>query len=229
MEDYKSGHRDRMKKKYAEQGAGAFYDYQLLEMLLFYAIPRKDVKPIAKELLEKFGSMDNLLTADIQQISSVKGVGESTALLIKLVADINKNAIDGREKQIPVRSVKQASEYFKKLLENETKERFAVMLLDNGSKLQYSGIIGEGTFGMAEVPMKTLTRLVSDHHATGLIIAHNHPKGFAEPSDADIDITLVIRDFMKKLDVSLRDHIIIGANGVYSMRSDLRYNHYFHK
>lgn len=227
MEDNKAGHRDRVKKKYYDKGEGAFYDYELLEMLLFYSIPRKDTKDIAKELLKKFGSLDNLLNSDIQQIITVDGVGKETAILIKLTADIYKRALDGREKQITVRNTNQASEYFRKLLENEPKEKFAVILLDNGNKVQYSGVVAEGTFGMAAVSMQKLTQLINYHNATGIIIAHNHPKGIAKASDADINTTLEIRNFMKKIGVVLLDHIIIGSNRSYSMRADPDCKEYF--
>ena len=229
MDDYKAGHRKRVKEKYSEKGEGAFYDYQLLEMLLFYSIPRRDTKEIAKRLLDKFGSMDNLLNADIKQIITVKDVGEETAILIKLVADISKRALDGREKQVAVKSVKQAGEYFQRLLENEPKEKFAVLLFDNGNRVQFGGIIDGGTVGAMDMSMNNLAQLILVHQATGLIIAHNHPKGIAKASGADVSATLTIRDFVRRLGVKLIDHIIIGSNGIYSMRSDLEYNHYFHE
>lgn len=226
MED-NTGHRKRVKEKYSKQGEGAFYDYELLEMLLFYSIPRKDTKHIAKALLKKFGSMDNLLNADVLQISSVDEVGTETARLIKLVVDINKRALDSREKQTAVTSGKQAGEYFRRLLENEATEKFAVMLMDNGGKIIYSGIISEGTVSMADVSIRKLTNLVLIYGPTSLIIAHNHPRGLAEASDSDVNTTLAIREFMKKLEVTLSDHIIIGENGVYSMRHDINCNKYF--
>ncbi|MCH5317217.1 MAG: RadC family protein [Eubacterium sp.] len=227
MDDYKAGHRKRVKEKYAKKGEGAFYDYELLEMLLFYSIPRKDTKEIAKRLLSTFGSMDNLLNADIMQTATVEEVGTQTAILIKLVADISKRALDDREKQIAVKGVDQAGEYFQKLLKNEAVEKFAVLLLDNGNRVQFSGIIDGGTGGAMDISMNKLAQLIIVHQATGLIIAHNHPKGIAKASGADVSATLTIRDFVKKIGVKLMDHIIIGSNGVYSMRSDLEYNHYF--
>lgn len=208
-------------------GECAFYDYQLLEMLLFFSIPRRDTKPIAKELLEIFGSMDDLLNANIEQISSVKGVGPETARLIKLAGDVYKRALDGREKQTAIHGIKEAGAYFRRLLENEPKEKFAAMLLNNGGKLQFSGILDECSMERSDVPIIKLTELVSSRRASVIVIAHNHPDGIAEPSAADINTTLVIMDFLKKLDAVLADHVIIGANGVYSMRSDPEYNHYF--
>ena len=228
MED-NAGHRKRVKEKYSSQGERAFYDYELLELLLFYSIPRKDTKHIAKALLNKFGTMDNLLNADVLQITSVEEVGIETARLIKLVADVNKRALDSREKQTAVTSEKQAGEYFRKLLQNESTEKFAVMLLNNGGRAIYSGIIGEGTEGRADVPIKSLTNLVLIYQPASVIIAHNHPRGIASPSDSDVNVTLTIRDFLKKFEVTLGDHIIIGDNGVYSMRCDIQYNNYFEK
>ena len=227
MENQAAGHRERMKKKYSENGEGAFYDYQLLEMLLFFSIPRKDTKPIAKELLEVFGSMDDLLNASIEQITAVKGVGPETARLIKLSGDIYKRSLDSKEKQTAIGGIKEAGSYFRKLLENEQTEKCAVMMLNNGGKLQFSGILGECSMDTPDVPLMKMAKLISSRRASVIVIAHNHPNGIAEPSAADISTTLMIMDFLNKLDAVLADHVIVGTNGTYSMRCDPEYNHYY--
>lgn len=227
MADHKEGHRKRVKTKYFEKGESAFFDYELLEMLLFYSIPRKDTKDIAKALLEKFGSVDNVLNADIRQLKTVEGIGKDSACLIKLVADLRERAIDSRKKQITIRGIAQAGEHFRKLLANETKENFAAMVLDNGNRIQFFGIVKEGSIGTVDAPLRELTYLVTDKLATGIIIAHNHPKGVAKPSAADVNVTIKIRDFMKTLGVVLLDHIIIGSNDVYSMHADPQFKKFF--
>lgn len=216
-----------MKTKYSQQGDGAFYDYQLLEMLLFYSIPRKDTKPFAKELLKTFGSLNNLQNASIQQITSVKGIGEETARLIKLTGDIYKRAIARKAKEITIGGTNEAAEYFKTLLENEKTEKIALMLLNNGGKLQFCDIIGDGSPEKADLPIMKITELVYTHRATTVIIAHNHLKRLAKPSAADISQTQTLITFMKTLGAALEDHVIIGSNGVYSMRSDPEYVDYF--
>lgn len=227
MKDPRTGHRERMKNKYSEQGDGAFYDYQLLEMLLFYSIPRKDTKPIAKALLETFGSMSNLQKASIQQISSVKGVGEETARLIKLTGDIYKRALDSKGNEPIVSGLRRTGEYFRVLLENEPTAKFAIMLLNNGGKLQFCDIIGDGSPETDDIPIMKITELVSARRASTVIIAHNHPKGRSKPSAADISKTQALIAFMKSLGAVLADHIIIGTDGIYSMRSDPEYVNYF--
>ena len=227
MADRKEGHRNRVKTKYFEKGEGAFFDYELLEMLLFYSIPRKDTKDIAKALLEKFGSLDNVLNADIRQLTTVEGIGRESACLIKLVADLRERALDSRERQITIRSREQVIERFRKLLEEEPKENFAAMVLDNGNRIQFCGIVKEGSLGAVDAPLRELTYLVADKLATGIIIAHNHPKGVAKPSMADVNVTIRIRDFMKTLCVVLLDHVIIAPNGVYSMHADPQFKKFF--
>lgn len=218
-----------MKTKYSQQGDGAFYDYQLLEMLLFYSIPRRDTKPIAKELLETFGSMNNLQKASIQQITSVKGVGEETARLIKLTGDIYKRALARKAKEITIGGTNDVAEYFKTLLENEKTEKFALMLLNNGSKLQFCDIIGDGSPEKADLPIMKITELVYTHRATTVIIAHNHLKCITEASASDIAQTQALFRFMDSLGILLADHIIVGTNGAYSMRTDPECVNYFQK
>lgn len=218
-----------MKTKYSRQGDGAFYDYQLLEMLLFYSIPRRDTKPLAKELLETFGSLNALQNANIQQISSVKGVGEETARLIKLTGDIYKRAIDGKGKEITIHGTAEAAKYLEKLLENETAEKFALLLLNNGGKLQFCGIIGDGSPEKADLPIMKITELVTARRATNVVIAHNHLRRVTRPSGADIDQTQVLNNFMNSLGAVLEDHVIVGTNGAYSMRTDPECVNYFKK
>lgn len=227
MDDYVKGHRQRMKEKYLEDGAGAFHDYQLLELCLFYSIPRVDVKRIAKDLLAEFGSLDNLLSATPHQLMSVEGVGENTAILLNLIRNINKKAIHNGKSALSITSYKAAVDYFEDMFAFEENERFAVMLLDNLNKVKLCRFVGEGIVNVAEVPMRIMTRYAMACNASGMIIAHNHPRGIALPSEPDVNVTLKIRDFMKTLGVTLYDHVIIGQDGAYSMRSSARYNQYF--
>lgn len=227
MEDRKTGHRERMKTKYSQQGDSAFYDYQLLEMLLFYAIPRRDTKPIAKELLDVFGSLHNLQKASIEQITSVKGVGEETARLIKLTGDIYKRALDDKSRETTIHRLSQAGEYFKTLLENEPTEKYAIMLLNNGGKIQFIDIIGDGSPETGDMPIMKIVELVTARRASTVIIAHNHPNGDSKPSAADISKTQALIAFMKTLGAMLADHMIIGSDGIFSMRSDPEYVDYF--
>ena len=229
MEDRKTGHRERMKTKYSERGDSAFYDYQLLEMLLFYSIPNEDTELLAKSLLDKFGSLDLLLNEDIEQIAFSDGADKDDARLIKLVADIGRRAHSDIENLRSAKSIDDAADYFNRLLGSEPEENFAVMLLDSGNKVKYSGIISKGSVNTANVTMMKLTQLVLDNGAKALVIAHNHPNGIAKPSDTDKETTASIRDFMNRLGVALIDHIIIGADGIYSMRSDPNHRKYFIK
>lgn len=229
MAAYNADNRKQMKKDYSELGASAFDDHQLLEMLLFYSAPREDTGLLAGELLDRFGSLDNLLNADIEQIAPFGDSKEESARLIKLAADIGRRAHSDIENLRAAKGTEDAAEYFKRLLGSEPEENVAVMLLDGSNKVKYSGIISEGSVNTVNVTMMKLTRLVLDNGAKALIIAHNHPNGVATASKADAETTASIKIFMNRLGVALIDHIIVGSDGVYSMRSDSAYSKYFSK
>lgn len=229
MENHNADNRKRMKEEYSEPGGGAFEDSQLLEMLLSYSVPHENTALLAKSLLDKFGSLDNLLNADMAQIAPSDSREAEAARLIKLTADIGRRAHSDIKNLRSAKDVDEAAEYFTQLLGSKPEENFAVMLLDSGNKVKYSGIISEGSVNTANVTMLKLAQLVLNNGAKTLIIAHNHPNGIAKPSDTDINTTNSIRDFMNKLGVTLTDHIIVGADSVYSMRHDSAHGKYFAK
>lgn len=228
FDDYTAGHRKRVKEKYLEKGANAFQnDYEFLELALFYSIPQKDVKSIAKKLINEFGSLENVLEASPSQLMKVSGVGEHTAVLLSLIRDINKRAASTRKNYREIKNFDMALDYFANMFEFEENEKFAVLFLDNMNKPVFSKILCEGIVNTAQVPIRLMTRYAIDSNAANLIISHNHPHGAAVPSAADVEVTLNIRNFMKAIGVKLIDHIIVGENEVFSMRSSMEYNAFF--
>lgn len=225
--NYAIGHRERMRSKYLEEGAGAFHDYQLLEMALFYSIPQKDVKGLAKRLIEEFGSLENVLGASPQQLMRINGVGERTAVLLRLMRDINKSAAKTRMNYKEITNYEMALDYFKNMFELEENEKFAVLFFDNKNKPVFSKILSEGIVNTTQVPIRLMTQYAIDSNASNIMIAHNHPHGSAKPSAADIEVTLNIRNFMKTIGVRLIDHIIVGETEILSMRSMMEYNTFF--
>lgn len=230
MNDYKSGHRNRIKAKYLENSANLVYDYEVLELLLTYAIPRKDVKPIAKELLSRFGSLDKVLSASREQLCSVNGIGENSAILIKLVRDINSRCAKSRNDKVKQLSTEQeAKEYFENILASESKELFLLASLDNSGRIIACHTIASGDINHIDINPRNIVETVLLDNAARVVIAHNHPFGTQEPSVNDIDFTLNVRNILSSVNVRLTDHIIVGESGSLSMRGDRRFSRYFAK
>ena len=230
MSDYMAGHRDRLRRKYLENSANLVYDYEVLELLLTYAIPRKDVKPIAKELLERFGSIEKVFSPSARQLSAIKGIGPNTAVLITLVKDIQSRCEKSKNENVKyVESSKSAVEYFKNLLKSETREKFLAASIDNSNRIISCRTLASGDMNHIDINPRDIIETVLLDNASRVIIAHNHPGGMAEPSAADIDLTLNVRNILTSVNVELSDHIIIGENSALSMRESYRYSKYFTK
>lgn len=228
MTDYTQGHRERLRAKYADSSSHFVNDYELLELLLTYAIPRKDVKPIAKKLLDAFGTLDNILDADVKALVNISGVGEKTAVLINLVREINKRADISRNNHIICfDSVADITEYFKNLLTLEKNEKIIVVTLDSMNRIIAKHEVAEGTANFTVINPKKILEVILMDNPCGVVIAHNHPKGNMEFSSNDIDFTLKIRDLLNVIGIVLEDHIVVGEDGAISMRSSKLYAQFF--
>ncbi len=230
MNDHTAGHRSRLKEKYLENSTSLVYDYEALELLLTYAIPRKDVKPLAKDLLAHFGSIDKVFSAGARQLAAVKGVGPNTAVLLTLVKDIQARCEKSRNENVKyVADSKSAADYFWNLLRSETREKFLIASIDNSNRIISCRTVASGDINHIDINSRDILENVLLDNASRAIIAHNHPSGIAEPSAADIDFTLNVRNILSSVNVELSDHIIVGESGVLSMRDSNRYSKYFVK
>lgn len=230
MEDHKSGHRNRLKAKYLENSANLVYDYEVLELLLTYAIPRKDVKPVAKELVERFGTLEKVFQANEKQLCSVSGIGKNAALLITLVRDIHIRCNKSKNSNIKyLSSADCAAEYFKNLLSSQPKENFMIACLDNSNRIIACHTVAQGDINHIDINPRDIIETVLLDNASRVIMAHNHPAGKAEPSANDVDFTLNVRNILSSVNIKLTDHIIVGENEALSMRASLRFSHYFTK
>ncbi len=214
------GHRARLRAKFMERGAGALADYELLELYLFNSIPRKDTKPLAKELIDKFGSFAEVITADPEELVKHKGVSE------KIVADLKMlQAAAGRLSKIqlldkPILSSWSAlMDYCRAEMQFEAKEQFRVLFLDKKNRLIEDEILGRGTVDRAPVYPREVIKRALDLSATALILAHNHPSGDPTPSQSDIDMTQKIINAGKTMGIVVHDHIIIGRNDIVSFKT----------
>ena len=214
------GHRDRLRTRLVTRGADALEDYELLETLLFAFIPRRDVKPVAKALLTRFGSLSALLAARPCDLTKVAGVGETVAAYIKATSEIGARATREALKARPVISSWAAlQDYVRRELQHERREQFRVLFLDRKNQLIEDEIMGYGTVDHAPVYPREIARRALELHASSLILVHNHPSGDPTPSRPDIDMTREVIDALDALDITVHDHLIAARGGVLSFRA----------
>ncbi len=214
-----SGHRDRLRQRFREAGAGALADYELLELLLFRSIPRADTKARAKALLKRFGSFAEVLGAPEHLLREVEDVGEGAALDLKIIAaaaqKMTRDAIRGRE---VLSSWEQMLNYVKAAMAFESREQFRILFLDKKNALIADEVQQTGTVDHTPVYPREVVRRALELSATAIILTHNHPSGDPSPSRADIEMTKTIVQTAKPLGIAVIDHLIIGRNGVVSMK-----------
>jgi len=214
------GHRDRLRARFAESGANALADYELLELYLFNSQPRRDVKPIAKALIARFGSFAEAVSAPISNLTEVKGVSAKTALDLKILQagalKLGQESILGR----PVLSSWSALlDYCRSAMQFESKEQFRVLFLDKKNRLIADEIMGHGTVDRAPVYPREVVKRALELSATAIILAHNHPSGDPTPSHSDIEMTNNIIGAAKALGVAVHDHLIIGRDSTISFKT----------
>lgn len=214
-------HRKRLKKKFSESGVFAFHDYEVLELLLSYAIPQKDVKPLAKELLNTFGSLKGVMDAEKDSLEKVKGIGLHTAILIKLIKEMGILYLKEKAREKPqITCTSELIDYCKTYMGGLKDERFCVIYLDAQNRLTDIETIQEGIVNQAVVyPRKVLENALKQK-ASAVILVHNHPSGQVKPSDADIRLTKTIQETARILDIIVHDHLIIGENRFFSFREE---------
>ncbi|MBN8647767.1 MAG: DNA repair protein RadC [Caulobacterales bacterium] len=220
MDSNNSGHRDRLRERFLKAGSDAFSDHELLELLLFGVILRRDVKPLAKALLVRFGSLNHLIGAPIADIMQVKGIGESAAIHIKSLHAILLRAGQQELENKPIMNSWSALlSYLKLSLANETREQFRVLFLNNKLKLISDEIMGDGTIDHAPVYPREIARRALELAASSIILVHNHPSGDPKPSGNDISMTRKIIQSLQAIEVEVHDHIIVGSQGTVSMKA----------
>jgi len=215
------GHRERLKKKFVQSGVSAFHDYEVLELMLGYAIPQKDVKPLAKDLLETFGGIRGLLDADITALCAFPGISAHTAILIKLIKDMGalylKESAKGKTQ---ISCTAELLNYCKTMLGGLKDEQFCVIYLDAQNQLIDMETLQEGIVNQAVVYPRQVLENALKQKASAMILVHNHPSGHVKPSDADIRLTKTIQESARMLEILVHDHVIIGENRFFSFREE---------
>ncbi|MBN1622481.1 MAG: DNA repair protein RadC [Endomicrobiales bacterium] len=213
------GHRKRIKDKYLSAGLDGWHDYEILEYALGYAIPRRDIKPIAKKLIEKFKTIDKVLNADTKELKTIKGISDHTALFLRFLKDISiiyfKNELLNKDL---LSSPGLVVNYLKVYLKGSANEEFNALFLNKGNKLISLETIQKGTIDRSAVYPRKIVERALYHHAVNVIVAHNHPGESIKPSKNDIEVTKAIADALNTIDIKLLDHIIIGGNNYFSFK-----------
>lgn len=213
-----SDHRKRVRKKFMKYGIDAFEPHEVLEFLLFWAIPRKDTNILAHELINKFGSIASVFDAPYNSLLEIDGVGESTAIFLKLIPSIAR--IYEEEKFLTKSKIPTMEECCQKLVLKfigRNEEAVALMLFDSKGKIVFEGIINKGSVNAVEIYSRRIVELVGSYFATSLILAHNHPSGIAIPSKEDVRSTDKLASILESMHVKFLDHIIVADDDYVSM------------
>jgi len=214
------GHRQRLREKILKHGPAGLADYELLELILFGAIPRGDVKPLAKELIRHFGSFADVISAEPQRLLEVTGVGSSAAAYIKAVQAASLRLLQDQVLERPVISSWDALlDYCRASMAYIRQEQFRILFLDKRNTLIGDEIQQKGTVDHTPVYPREVVKRALELGATAIIMVHNHPSGDPTPSRADVDMTKQVVDAARSLGITVHDHVIIAKRESYSFKS----------
>jgi len=213
------GHRERLRERFREAGADALSDYELLELVLFRALLRRDVKPIAKDLIAKFGSFPEVISAPAARLAEVKGMGAATITELKVVHAAATRLARGQVRKRPILSSwSNVLDYCRTTMAFAEKEQFRVLFLDKRNQLIIDELQQTGTVDHTPVYPREVVKRALELSATALILVHNHPSGDPTPSHADIQMTQTIIEVARPLGIAVHDHIIVGRDGHVSFK-----------
>ena len=212
------GHREKMRQRFMTGGLDAFADHEILELLLYYAIPRRDTNPIAHALMERYGSLPAVLAAPMEDLKRTEGIGESAAVLLHLVPQVCRRARLAQvgEDQV-LNSSERAGAYLLECFDGESREVIYQLCLDRKGKLLACKRLGEGSVASSDLDVRRLVENAILTGASAVILAHNHPSGVALPSDGDYTATMRVRAALNAIGIELADHIIVADGDFVSM------------
>ena len=211
------GHRQRKKQQFLQHGLDGFADHEVLELALFYAIPRRDTNETAHRLLQKFGSLQEVFFAPVEELQKVEGVGENAAVLLHLLPELYRRSCLSTKEEVIVNSVESAGRFFSRLLSGERREVLYQVCLDAKGKVLSHKRLASGTVSMAPVSIREVVENALHTDASVVMLGHNHPSGIALPSEEDREITVRIQQALAALGIRLADHIIVADNDFVSM------------
>jgi DNA repair protein RadC len=214
------GHRDRLRQRFLENGADALADYEILELVLFLAIPQKDVKPLAKTLIAKFGGLPEVMNAPVEELVKIDGIKENTAIALKSITALSNRAAKNSLMKKPIlNSWDRLMDYCRNTMAHEPREHFRILFLNKKNELIADEIQNSGTVDHTSAYPREIMKRALELAATALILVHNHPSGDPRPSQADVDMTRQIMKAAEPFSIIIHDHIIVSRNGHSSFKS----------
>lgn len=210
-------HRERVKDRFVKYGLSNFMEHEILELLLFYAVPQVDTNPISHQLINKFKNLKNIFNADINDLISIPGIGMHSAILIKLIPELARLLNESKNDKLKyLNNQENSKEFAKRLFENVTNEEFYVICLDDSNGIINTHKETSGEFSKVEVQIRKITDHILKSRCSRIIIAHNHPFADAEPSDEDLVMTHKLYSSCILNDIDILDHIIYSPTKIYS-------------
>lgn len=223
-----AGHRQRMRERFLAQGLNGFAPHEVLELILFYAIPRQNVNPLAHRLIEHFGSLHGVLDAPVEELAKVEGVGQSAAVLLNLFSQVARQLEVSRGKELEkLENRFRAEEHCRRLLSGLKQEHLYAVCLNGQMQVICDVLVAKGTLGEVPAYPRLVAEIVLRHNAHAVVLCHNHPGGQVTPSQADIDSTFALSHLLAGLGVALADHIIVCGNQTLSMSASGCFTHIF--
>lgn len=213
-----AGHRQRVRKRFLDTGLSGFEEHEILELILFYCIPRADTNEIAHRLIYRFGSIKNVLNAPVSELKTVEEIGENAAVFIKLLGAIIKEDFSARENCDALSSSERIGKFIMPYFSDLSIENVIVVALDAALKPISAKVLSEGSSFSAKIAPAKVARFLITNGAHGAIIAHNHPSGLAVPSIADIRATTTLKKALDAVDIKLVDHLIVVKDDFVSIR-----------
>lgn len=213
------GHRQRLKNRFLEEGLDHFDEHQVLELLLFYCIPRQDTNPIAHALLEHFGSLTQVMEASAAELRKVSGMGDASATFLSLLNSFCRYyQINRASSAVILNTLEQCGEYLMPFFYGRRNETVFLLCLDAKCKVLFCKEVGEGSVNSAAVPIRRIVEMALGANATSVILAHNHPSGIAVPSDEDRHTTKQLAVALAAVDIILVDHMVVADDEFVSLR-----------
>ena len=219
------GHRQRLKNRFLSEGLDNFEELQVLELLLFYCIPRQDTNPVAHRLLDHFGSLAQVLEATPEELKKVSGIGDAVATFLSLVTSVGRYYNVNRAASVQIlSSLDECGKYLVPRFYGRRNETVFILCMDAKCKVLCCKEVGEGSVNSAAVPIRRIVEMALGANATSVVIAHNHPSGVAVPSGEDIQTTCRLAMALSAVEITLIDHMVVADDDFVSMRQSGVYN-----
>ena len=218
------GHRQRVKDRFCKEGLDHFEEHEVLELLLYYCIPRVDTNPVAHRLLDHFGSLSAVMEAPVEELEKVSGIGHNAAVFLSLVTAAGRYyQVNCASNHVALTTVEECGRYLMPLFYGRRNEMVYLLCLDAKCKVLSCKLLGEGSVNSAGVPVRRIVETALAANATSVVLAHNHPSGLAVPSDADVLTTRRVAMALDAVEIELLDHIVVADDDYVSMAQSGKY------